>query len=118
MICTGAHKTLKEPTEIYSMSSDQLDCGIDEKDIIYLAGLFDNAENYLSAMGLTYAEQMDIRKEIVHAGTQMAMTRCLLLWKQNNPSAATLRTLLQILLRLGKEEIASKVSQYYFPKHK
>ena len=97
------------------MSSDQLDCEIEEGDITYLAQHFDNVELYLRVFGLTAAEQNDVRQK---QGTHVAMTECLSLWRRHNPSTATLRTLLDILLSLRKEEIASNVCSYYHPKHK
>ena len=99
------------------MSSDQLGCEIEERDMIILAGYFDNVEFYLNILGLSPAEQTDVRKK-VSEGTQIAMNYCLLLWRQHNPSTATLGTLLEILLSLRKEYIASKVCDYYYPKQK
>ena len=71
------------------MSRDQLGCEIEERDIIILAGYFDNVEFYLNILGLSPAEQTDVRKK-VSEGTQIAMNYCLLLWRQHNPSTATL----------------------------
>ena len=99
----------------HDVSSDQLDCEIKEEDVTYLAGHFDSVELYLRVFGLTAAEQSDIKKV---QSTQVAMTECLSLWRRHNPSTATLRTLLEILLSLRKEEIASNVCSYYHPKHK
>ena len=109
---------MEKLAEMYNLSNDQLNCEIEEEDIITLAGYFDNVEYYLSALGLITAEQTDIKFKKVTEGTQIAMNECLTLWKRHNPSAATLRALLQILLRLKKVEIASKVCKYYYPKHK
>ena len=103
---------------MYGMTSDQLDCEIEEEDMIILASYFDNVEFYLNVLGLTSAEQTDTRSKASSNGTQIAMNYCLLLWRRHNPSTATLRTLLYILLSLRKEEIASKVCNYYYPKHK
>ena len=116
---SGAHETmtLEKLTAIHDISSDQLDCEIKSSDMIFLAQCFDNVEYYLNVLGLTDPEQTDVRKK-VSEGTQIAMNHCLLLWKQHNPSTSTLKTLLQILLSLKKEEIASKVCMYYCHKHK
>ena len=103
--------------ELYSVNSDQLDCEIEERDIVCLAEYFDNVELYVSVLGLTAAEQVDVRQMQVQ-GNQIAMIKCLSLWRRHNPSAATLRTLLEILLKLKKEEIASRVCKYYCPVHK
>ena len=60
---TGAHETmtLEKLAELYSISNDLLDCEIEDRDMILLAGYFDDAEYYLSALGLTLGEQADLR---------------------------------------------------------
>ena len=117
---TGGHGplTVEKLTEMYGMTSDQLDCEIEEEDMIILAGYFDNIEFYLDKLRLTAAEQADVKFKKVTEGSQIAMNYCLSLWKRHNPSTATLKKLLEILLSLRKEEIASKVCNYYYPKHK
>ena len=99
------------------MSSDQLDCEIEDKDVIFLSEYFDDVEYYLDILGLTPAEQSDVRRKVPVGGTQIAMKDCLLLWKRHNPSTATLGTLLETLLSLRKEDIASKVCMYYCLTH-
>ena len=101
--------------EDYSISRDQIDCEIEERDIMILAGYFDDVNFYLSVIGLSTSEQVDVRKI---SSNQIAMAKCLSLWRRHNPSMATLGALLDILLRLKKEEIASKLCDYYHPKHK
>ena len=118
MLNTPSYHTGSCTREDNRRSSDQTDCEIEEKDIPYLAKHFDNVELYLMVFELTTAEQADV-KIIVHVhGNQEAMAKCLSLWRKHNPSTATLRALLDILLRLGREEIATKVCDYYHPKHK
>ena len=107
--------TLERLIEGYSMSSDQLNTEIEERDMIILACYFDNVDFYLSVFGLSNSEKVDVRKL---SSNQLAIARCLSLWRQHNPSTATLKTLLEILLSLRKEEVASKVCNYYHPKHK
>ena len=104
--------------EQYNISSKQLNDQIEEKDMMILASYFDDVEFYLGILGLTRAEQTDTKFKASNQGTQIAMNHCLLLWRQHNPSTATLRALLEILLSLKKEEIASNVCNYFFPKHK
>ena len=107
--------TTEKLIEVYCADSDQLDCEIEEKDITYLAKYFDNVELYVRVFGLTPAEMVNVRRI---QDNQIAMAECLSLWRRHNPSRATLKTLLEILLRLRKEEIASKVCKYYCPTHK
>ena len=107
---------LKELMKRHNVSSDQLDCEIKEEDVTYLAGHFDNVELYLRVFGLTPAERTDVGRRAYN--NQIAMAECLSLWRRHNPSAATLRRLLEILLSLRKEEIALNICNYYYPKHK
>ena len=102
----------------YSMSSEQLEYETEEVDIAHLAQHFDDVELYVKAFGLNSAEQADVRRIVFLSGNQVAMAECLSLWRKHSPFAATLRSLLEVLLRLGKEEIASKVCSHYHPKHK
>ena len=104
--------TLEKLVEMCGKSSDKLNSEILEKDMIVIAGYFDDVKYYLSALGLTPTEQTDVTKESYMDGTQIAMNHCLLLWRKHNPSSATLKTLLEILLSLKKEEIALQVCSY------
>ena len=108
---------MNELIGLYCITSSQLDCEIEDSDMIHLAQYFDNVEYYLSFLGLSPAEQTDVRREVLE-GNQIAVNKCLLLWKKHNPSKATLRILLEILLSLKKGEIASNVCSYFCPKHK
>ena len=110
--------TLEKLIEKCGISSDQLNSEIEGSDMIILASYFDNVEYYLDILGLTPAEQSDVRRNNYIHGTQVAIKDCLLLWKQHYPFTATLRALLEILLRLRKEEIALKVCNFYCPKPK
>ena len=102
----------------YNISSDQLDLEIEENDVTYLAAHFDDVELYLNILGLTNSEQVDVRKMANLSGNQVAMAKCLLLWRRHNPSVATLRTLVDVLLKLKKEDIAVKICGYFHPKPK
>ena len=102
----------------YSISSEQLEHEIEEVDIAYLAQHFDDVELYVKVFGLNSAEQVDVKTTKYRSSNQVAMAECLSLWRKHNPSAATLRTLLEVLLKLRKERIASKVCGHYHPKHK
>ena len=102
----------------YNISSDQLDLEIEESDVTYLAAHFDDIELYLNSLGLTNSEQVDVRRMAYLSGNQVAMAKGLLLWRQHNPSVATLRTLVDILLKLRKEDVAVKICGYFHPKPK
>ena len=55
------------------MTSDQLDCEIEDEDVTCLAQHFDNVELYPSVFGLTKAEQADVRRMVHVNGNQIAM---------------------------------------------
>ena len=119
MLNTPYHTgSCREISEDHHRSGDQIDYEIEDKDVTYLAEHFDNVELYLRVFELTTAEQANVRRMVHVHGNQIAMAECLSLWRKHNPSTATLGALLDILLRLRKEEIASKVRDYYHPKHK
>ncbi len=71
--------TIEELKERTKVTDSQLDTEIKEKDMIFLADHFDNVETYLVQLGLSPAEQNDIRIALhMHAnGTQVAMDKAL-----------------------------------------
>ena len=93
----------------YHLTTAQVDSKIQQRDISYLAVYFDNVEHYVDAMELNRGEQNDVKK---CADTHEAMIKCLKIWKGKKLSEVTFRILLEMLVKLNKEEIASKVCQY------
>ena len=57
-------------------------------------------------------------KTLRASGTRVMMNKCLEYWRKSNPTAATFGALQDILLRLGKVEIASKVMEYLVKKER
>ena len=114
----GETTTLDKLMSKYSLSSDQIDSEIEEEDATYLAQHFDNVELYLMVFQLTPAEQADVKRMANANGNHIAMAGCLSFWRRHDPSKATLRTLLEKLLKLNKGEIASKVCNFYGPRSK
>ena len=91
----------------------QLDTEIIEHDLYVLAGCFDNYNDYLPKLGLTPAEQADVRRvEFLERSHQSAMREALRLWRKQNPSAATFRTLLTIVTSLQKKHVAENIRTY------
>ena len=99
----------------FNISSDQLDLELEENDVTYFAAHFDDVKLYLNILGLTNSEQVDVRTTAHLNGNQVAVAECLLLWRRHNPSIATLRTLLDILLKLRKEDVAVKICGCFHP---
>ena len=83
-----------------------------ESDIPYVAKYFDGVIIYSSAMGLTPAELADVKDLSYRKGIQVAMTECLILWKRHDPVTATHKVLLELLLKLRKEEVADQICQH------
>ena len=100
--------TLQGLINHHNLIDEQLNSEIKKADTPFIAEYFDNAELYSSAMGLTTAEEADVKES---RGNQVAMMKCLQIWKEHDPSQATYRALLDIVLRLGKGETADKICQ-------
>ena len=97
--------------EQYNLTNEQLDSEIEVTDTPEIALCFDDVEIYSTAMGLAPAEQADVKESRRLYDTQTAMMNCLQIWKRHNPSRATYRALLDIVLKLGKGDTAHKICQ-------
>ncbi len=105
--------TIEELKERTKVTDSQLDTEIEETDMIVLAAHFDTVDTYTVQLGLSPAEQSDVTNSQLANGTQVAMDKALRLWRQHNPGAATYyRALVDILLRIEKEELAIKICQF------
>ena len=89
---------------------------IETTEFVYLAAHLDNVRMYSLALGLTPAQQADVRQIKVLEDTQTAMMQCLSLWQSRNPAAATYRTLIKVLQNMRRDEIASKVFKHCLEK--
>ena len=107
--------TLETLTEGFNITSDQLNTEIEDDDPSYVSPYFGDPEQYMGVFGLTPAEQTDVKK---CSGCQTAIAMCLSLWRKHNPSTATFKNLLEILLNLRKEEVAKKVLERHLSKIK
>ncbi len=109
---SASRVTLQELIKCHSLTDEQLNSEIGE--LTFLAEYFDGGVKiFLNAMGLTRAEQADVNELFHKIGTQVAMTECLALWKQHNPYASTYRALLELLLRLRKDNIADEICRHF-----
>ena len=104
--------TIEELMSNTKVTKSQLDSQIEEEDILELATHFDNVENYLVHLGLTPSQRADIRYLTFRTDTQTAMSKALRLWRESNTYTATYRALVEILLDLGKGEVAVEVCTY------
>ena len=100
--------TLQGLINHYNLIDEQLNSEIKKADTPFIAKYLDNVELYSSAMGLTPAEEADVKES---RGNQVAMIKCLQIWKERDPSQATYRALLDIALSLGKGNTADQICQ-------
>ncbi len=104
--------TIEELKERTKVTDSQLDTEIEETDMIVLADLFDIVDIYSEQLGLSPAEQIDVRIAQFVNGTKVAMDKALKLWRQHNPNAATYRALVEMLLRMVNIDVATKVCEF------
>ncbi len=93
------------------MTDSQLDTEIKEVDMLDLAAHFDNMETYPVMLGLNPAEQKDVKYAWFLNDMQTAMFHTLKVWRQHNPGAATYRALVDIVLDMGMEALATYICQ-------
>lgn len=95
--------------ERHGIRDAQLDCEIEKSDMVCLAQYFDNIGILACAMKLTDVEEEEAKSTI---NKQEAILKCLQFWKRPNPSQATYRALLHIVLSLNRGDIAGHICQY------
>ena len=96
----------------HGFTDEQLDRKIKQDDLAPVAIPFDDVELYLNPLKLTASEKADVRREAyLSRSNQVAVINCLSIWRGHEPSEATFRALIRILLDLRKEEIATKICQ-------
>ncbi len=97
----------------HGVTDEQLGREIEQDDLAPVAMHFDNVELYLNPLKLTDNEQADVRRETyLSRSNQVAVINCLSIWRGHEPSEATFRALIRIVLDLRKEGIATKICQY------
>ncbi|XP_064398622.1 uncharacterized protein LOC135345186 isoform X4 [Halichondria panicea] len=109
--------TLQEIVKRNHLTDVQLNCEIGHGDIPLLAKYFDKIELYPKLMNLTPAEEQDVVNTLHARGSQVAMIKCLSLWKGHDLFKAKYTALLEVLLRLEKGEIANNVCLYLAAKN-
>ena len=108
--------TLKGLVKRHHLTDVQLNHEIRNGDIPILAKYFNKIELYPKLMNLDPAEEQDVVNNL-NTSSQVAMIKCLSLWKEHDPFKATYVALLEILLRLKKGEIANNVCLYLATKN-
>ncbi len=102
---------LQELVGKYHVDTVQLDRKIPGNEVPVIAAYFDDAELYSQAMGLSAADETDVRTTLFQYDAQTAMARCLSRWRQLH-GLVTFRELLELVLKLNQTEVAARVCQY------
>ena len=100
-VCGLKTVTIEELKDRTNVTDSQLDTEIEETDLLSLAAYFNNIETFPVLLGLSPAEQQDVKYALVLNDMQTAMFLALRLWRKANPDAATYRALVEIVLRMG-----------------
>ena len=114
MVNTGAkYHTIEDLIKQTGVSDAQLDTEIPERELHILAGCFDNYNDYTDKLGLTPAEQADVRRtELLENSRRSAIREMLRLWRAPNPGAATFRLLLHIVISLRKHKVVENICEF------
>ena len=112
LLYVGDIGSVEELKRITGVSDQQLDTEIDEKDFYMLGENIDSVTGLLERLNLTLAKQADVRRTVDREGTQAGVAHALRLWHGVNPSRATYRALVEILLILRKGDSARLVCNF------
>ena len=106
-MCGLKTSTIKELKACAKVSDFELDTEIEEREMILLATHFKvDIETLSVQLELTPADQQDVKDVAFRCDTSTAVDKALRLWRKANPSAATYRALVEIVLRMGKNGVA------------
>ena len=94
------------------MTDQQLDTEIHERDFHMLGENIDIVTGFLERLNLTLAKQADVRRTVDREGTQAGVAHALRLWQGLNPSRATFRALVDILVSLKRGESARLICNF------
>ncbi len=103
--------TVEELKERTKVTDSQLDEQIDQKDIFKLSNHFGNVDDYMIYLELTPSQQRCV-KDL--RNTQSAVAEALMLWRKRNPSAATYRALIKIVLNANDSQLAISLCHHLY----
>ena len=101
-----------------NVTDSQLDTEIEETDMILLAAHFNNVETLSVQLQLSTADKQDAKDMAFRFDIQTGVDKALRLWRKANPSAATYRALVEIVLKMGREDLAGHVCLFLCENHK
>ena len=93
--------TIEELMTCTEVTYAQLNSEIDERDMILLAPHFRDVETLSEQLGLTPANLQNAKNASLQFDVQTGVKKALSLWRRADPSAATYRKLVEIVLRMG-----------------
>ncbi|XP_064397038.1 uncharacterized protein LOC135343935 isoform X2 [Halichondria panicea] len=98
-----------------NITDEQLNLNIQETYLYELAACFDNTDDYVEILGLSDAQQTDVKEEkakVVINRTQAGMKLALKYWLRKEHLEATFRSLLSLILSMNKGNVAGEVCEF------
>ena len=97
--------TIEDLKNHIKVTDSQLDTEIEERDMILLAPYFRDVETLSEQLGLTPADLQNAKNASLQFDVQTGVKKALTLWRRADPSAATYRALVEIVLRMGENGV-------------
>ena len=120
LLCLEASLLSNEELKgITGINDHQLQEEIKERDVHMLGRFFDTSSlsGLLGRLDLTRAEHSDVKTTMDREGIQAGVAHALRVWRGANPSRATFRSLLDILLNLRQGAASIQVCEYIVEIH-
>ena len=108
--------SISELKRTTGVTDQQLDKEIEDKDFHMLAGQFDTLFGLLEELDLNPADRTNVKRRVDQESIQSGVALALRLWQSVNPSAATFKALVNILLRLRKGNVTVQICNYNYCK--
>ena len=109
--CGLKTETIEELKAHTNVTDTELNSEVEETDVQFLATQFNNLEDFPALLGLNPAEQQEVKYALHLNDIQTAAIHALRLWRKANPGAATYRALVEIVLRMGRDDLAACVCE-------
>ena len=94
------------------MSDQLLDREIKDEEFHIIGRYFDMLSGLPERLHLTRAEYADVKDTVHREGTQSGVAHALKLWRRVDPSKATFRALLDIVISLRRGDISADIHKY------
>ena len=94
------------------VSDRLLDTEIKERDLHMLGRYFDTLFGFIERLNLTPAERTNVNRTADREGIEAGVAHALRLWRRVDPSRATFRILVKILVDMRRRDIAVQICKY------